>query len=108
MGNQIKSALKNGTSIQCSNFILKIALQQLLSSKHIYKTNQIYKLTTKKFNRKKKVTKSRLSRKTREQVLKQAKSARTAMKLTVGSLLEQKYKVLERVVMKAMRALKRN
>merc|ERR1712183_1240 len=106
--NQIKSALKNGISIQCSNFILKIALQQLLSSKHIYKTNQIYKLTTKKFNRKKKVTKSRLSRKTRKQVLKQAKSARTAMKLTVGSLLEQKYKVLERVVMKAMRALKRN
>jgi len=106
--NQIKSALKNGISIQCSNFILKIALQQLLSSKHIYKTNQIYKLTTKKFNRKKKVTKSRLSRKTRKQVLKQAKSARTAMKLTVGGLLAQKYKVLERVVMKAMRALKRN
>lgn len=105
--NQIKAALKNSINIHCSNFILKNVLQQLLTSNHLTKKNKIYKITAKKFNRKKKASKSRLSRKTRKRVLKQAKSTRTAMKVTVSGLLDNKYRVLEKVVMKAMRALKR-
>lgn len=106
--NQIKESLKKSINIHASNYILKLTLQQLLASSHIEKSNKIYKLTGKKFNRKKKVTNSKLSRKSRKQVLKQAKNTRTAMKATVGSIIQRKYKVLEKVVMKAVRKLKRD
>jgi len=106
--NQIKESLKKSINIHVSNYILKLTLQQLLSSNHIKKSNKVYKLTGKKFNRKKKVTKSKMSRKTRKQVMKQAKNTRTAMKATVGAIVQRKYKVLEKVIMKAVRKLKRD
>jgi hypothetical protein len=107
--NQIKYSLKNGANVQVSNFILKLTLQQLLNSNHLVKSNAIYKITGKPFNRvyRKKATKTRLSRKTRKQVLKQAKDVRNTMKSTVSGLLNLKYKILEKVILKAMRALKR-
>lgn len=73
------------------------------------KSNAIYKITGKPFNRvyRKKATKTRLSRKTRKQVLKQAKEVRNTMKSTVSGLLNLKFKILEKVILKAMRALKR-
>lgn len=73
------------------------------------KSNAIYKITGKPFNRvyRKKATRTRLSRKTRKQVLKQAKDVRNTMKSTVSGLLNLKYKILEKVILKAMRALKR-
>jgi len=75
----------------------------------LVKSNAIYKITGKPFNRvyRKKATKTRLSRKTRKQVLKQAKDVRNTMKSTVSGLLNLKYKILEKVILKAMRALKR-
>lgn len=106
--NQIKESLKKSINIHVSNYILKLTLQQLLSSSHIKKANKVYKLSGKKFNRKKKVTKSKMSRKTRKQVLKQAKNTRTVMKATVGEIIQRKYKVLEKVIMKAVRKLKRD
>merc|ERR1712167_440257 len=42
--NQIKCVLKNSLNIQCSNFILKLTLQQLLSTNHLSIKNQFYKL----------------------------------------------------------------
>ena len=106
--NQIKESLKKSINVDVSNYILKLTLQQLLASNHITKSNKIYKLTDKKFNRKKKITKSKMSRKTRKQVMKQAKTTRSAMKATVGAIIQRKYKVLEKVIMKAMRKLKRD
>lgn len=106
--NQIKESLKKSINLNVSNYILKLTLQQLLASKHVEKSNKVYKLSGKKFNRKKKVTKSKLSRKTRKRVLKQAKHTRSAMKATVGAIIQRKYQVLEKVIMKAMRKLKRD
>ena len=40
-------------------------------------------------------------------MMKQAKEVRNTMKSTVSGLLNQKFKILEKVIMKAMRALKR-
>ena len=80
------------------------------------KSNQIYKLTGKSFNRtyREKATKTRVSRKSRKEVMKQAKEVKSTMKSTVSGLLNQKpgllnqkFKILEKVIMKAMRALKR-
>ena len=39
--------------------------------------------------------------------MKQAKEVRNTMRSTVSGLLNQKFKILEKVIMKAMRALKR-
>merc|ERR1712127_654601 len=107
--NQIKYSLKNGANVQVSNFILKLTLHQLLNSNHLVKSNQVYKITGKSFNRvyRKKTTETRLSRKARKQVMKQAKDVRNTMKSAVSGLLNMKYKILEKVIMKAMRALKR-
>merc|ERR1712032_823398 len=98
--------VKKKNTFYVSNYVLKRSLHQLRASGHVKRRNGQYVSTGKRIQRSIKKRKL-LTRKARRRVLKQARQARKAVKKQVSSVLKARNAVLEKLILKSIRRLKR-
>merc|ERR1712164_203988 len=104
--NQIQAVLKRSLKLHVSNFVLKRTLHQLRESGHVARSNGQYVSTGKRLKNNRN-TKKLLSRKARKRVMKLAFRARKDVKKQVSGVLRARNAVLEKLILKSIRALKR-
>merc|ERR1712164_120905 len=103
--NQIQAVLKRSLKLHVSNFVLKRTLHQLRESGHVARSNGQYISTGKRLKNNRN-TKKLLSRKARKRVMKLAFRARKDVKKQVSGVLRARNAVLEKLILKSIRALK--